>query len=52
MGELRAKAGFFSLHTFTLDTGDAEVLARSRHWASMGAGLFEDPVTGSASGGG
>ena len=49
--ELRAKGGFFSLHAFTLETLEAESAAHSRHWGVTATGLFEDPVTGSASGG-
>lgn len=49
--ELREKAGFFSIHAFTPDTIDPENAAHSRHWGFASTGLFEDPVTGSASGG-
>jgi trans-2,3-dihydro-3-hydroxyanthranilate isomerase len=49
--ELQAKGGFFSLHAFTQETLEPESTAHSRHWAASTTGLFEDPVTGSASGG-
>lgn len=49
--ELREKAGFFSLHAFTLETLEEDSVAHSRHWGASETGLFEDPVTGSASGG-
>jgi trans-2,3-dihydro-3-hydroxyanthranilate isomerase len=49
--ELQAKAGFFSLHAFTMETLDPENAAHSRHWGLSETGTFEDPVTGSASGG-
>jgi trans-2,3-dihydro-3-hydroxyanthranilate isomerase len=48
---LREKAGFFSVHAFTQETEDPASAAHSRHWGFSGSGLFEDPVTGSASGG-
>ena len=48
---LRKKAGFFSVHAFTLETQEADSAAHSRHWGFGESGLFEDPVTGSASGG-
>lgn len=51
LAELRQKAGFFSLHAFTLETLEEANTAHSRHWGFAGSGLFEDPVTGSASGG-
>lgn len=51
LADLRQRAGFFSLHAFTLDTIDAGSSAHSRHWGLTETGLFEDPVTGSASGG-
>ena len=49
--ELRAKSGFFSLHAFALETLEAESAAHSRHWRVTETGLFEDLVTGLASGG-
>jgi PhzF family phenazine biosynthesis protein len=49
--ELQAKAGFFSLHAFTMETLDPDNAAHSRHWGLSETGTFEDPVTGSASGG-
>ena len=49
--ELQAKAGFFSLHAFTTETLDPDNAAHSRHWGLSETGTFEDPVTGSASGG-
>lgn len=51
LGELRTKAGFFSVHAFTTETVEAGSSAHSRHWGFHESGLFEDPVTGSASGG-
>ena len=51
VAELQIKGGFFSLHAFTQETIDADNAAHSRHWAASTTGLFEDPVTGSASGG-
>ncbi len=48
---LREKAGFFSAHAFTTDAIDPAHAAFSRHWGFTESGLFEDPVTGSASGG-
>ena len=48
---LREKAGFFSAHAFTTDTHDPAHATFSRHWGFTESGLFEDPVTGSASGG-
>ena len=49
--ELRERANFFSLHAFTLETLEERSTAHSRHWAPAATGLFEDPVTRSASGG-
>lgn len=49
--ELRERAKFFSLHAFTEETLEEASTAHSRHWAPSVSGLFEDPVTGSASGG-
>jgi trans-2,3-dihydro-3-hydroxyanthranilate isomerase len=49
--ELRERAKFFSLHAFTEETLEEASTAHSRHWAPAASGLFEDPVTGSASGG-
>ncbi|MEE9277282.1 MAG: PhzF family phenazine biosynthesis protein [Dehalococcoidia bacterium] len=49
--ELREKAGFFSVHAFTTETREPQSAAHSRHWGFNETGLFEDPVTGSASGG-
>lgn len=49
--ELRKKGGFFSLHAFTTETLEPESTAHSRHWGVNETGIFEDPVTGSASGG-
>jgi len=47
---LEAEYGFFGLHVFTLETLDPENRAHSRHFVPN-AGVPEDPVTGSASGG-
>lgn len=46
---LRAEGDWFSLHVFTTETLDPAHAAHSRHFAP-GDGMFEDPVTGSASG--
>ena len=51
LGELRRKAGFFSVRAFTMETLAPGHTAHSRHWGFATTGLFEDPVTGSASGG-
>ena len=51
LGDLRKKGGFFSLHAFTTETLEPESSAHSRHWGMNETGIFEDPVTGSASGG-
>ncbi len=49
--ELREKGEFFSVHAFTLETLEPESTTHSRHWGFAASGVFEDPVTGSASGG-
>jgi len=46
---LRAEGDWFSLHVFTLETLDPANAAHARHFAP-GDNVFEDPVTGSASG--
>ncbi len=48
--ELERRHGFFSLHVFAMDAMDAENTTHARHFAA-GAGIAEDPVTGSATGG-
>ncbi len=47
---LHASADWFSLHVFTPDTLDPGNAAHARHFAP-GDNVFEDPVTGSATGG-
>ena len=47
---LEAAAGAFGTHVFTLDTLDTANRVHARHFA-VAAGIPEDPVTGSASGG-
>ncbi len=47
--QLRAEGDWFSLHAFTTETLDPAHAAHSRHFAP-GDGMFEDPVTGSATG--
>ncbi|GAB4569478.1 MAG: PhzF family phenazine biosynthesis protein [Anaerolineae bacterium] len=47
--QLRAEGDWFSLHTFTLETLDPANATHARHFAP-GDGMFEDPVTGSATG--
>jgi trans-2,3-dihydro-3-hydroxyanthranilate isomerase len=49
LGALERDAGYFSLHVFTLEALDASHRAHSRHF--LGSQGFEDPVTGSATGG-
>ncbi|MBN2469162.1 MAG: PhzF family phenazine biosynthesis protein [Anaerolineae bacterium] len=46
---LRAEGDWFSAHIFTTETLDPAHAAHSRHFAP-GDGMFEDPVTGSATG--
>jgi trans-2,3-dihydro-3-hydroxyanthranilate isomerase len=48
--ELAAQGDYFSLHVFTAEGYAAEARAHARHFAPA-AGIAEDPVTGSASGG-
>lgn len=50
LGELEASGEFFGAHIFALDTFDAGNRTHARHFAAS-AGIPEDPVTGSASGG-
>ena len=47
---LRANGDWFSLHVFTTETLDPAHAAHARHFAP-GDNVFEDPVTGSATGG-
>ncbi len=47
---LERESGFFSTHVFCLEAFDTVNRAHARHFAP-GAGISEDPVTGSASGG-
>lgn len=49
LDRLLAEAGALGCYVFTLETGSAEVMARSRMFAP-GAGVPEDPATGSAVG--
>ncbi len=49
LDRLLTEAGALGCYTFTLETGSAEVLARARMFAP-GAGVPEDPATGSAVG--
>ncbi len=46
---LRAQGDWFSVHVFTLETLDPANAAHARHFAP-GDNVFEDPVTGSATG--
>ena len=50
LGELEGHYGFFSVHVFAMDAVDPENTTHARHFAA-GAGIAEDPVTGSATGG-
>ena len=50
MQALRAAGDWFSLHVFTPETLDPAHAAHARHFAP-GDNVFEDPVTGSATGG-
>lgn len=50
MQALRAAGDWFSLHVFTPNTMDPAHAAHARHFAP-GDNVFEDPVTGSATGG-
>lgn len=50
LGELEASGEFFGAHIFALETFDAGNRTHARHFAAN-AGIPEDPVTGSASGG-
>lgn len=50
LADLEQRFGAFSCHVFTLETLEAGNRAHSRHFAAN-AGIPEDPVTGSATGG-
>ncbi len=50
LGQLEREGSFFSTHIFALDAFDPSHRVHSRHFAPS-AGIIEDPVTGSASGG-
>lgn len=50
LGELEQAGGYFSAHIFALEAFEPGHVAHSRHFAA-GAGIGEDPVTGSATGG-
>jgi trans-2,3-dihydro-3-hydroxyanthranilate isomerase len=50
LGELERSAEFFGAHIFALETFDAGNRTHARHFAAN-AGIPEDPVTGSATGG-
>lgn len=50
MAALTEQGDFFSVHVFTLETFSEEADVHARHFA-LSAGVREDPVTGSASGG-
>jgi trans-2,3-dihydro-3-hydroxyanthranilate isomerase len=50
LGELEQSGEFFGAHIFALDTFDAGNRTHARHFAAN-AGIPEDPVTGSATGG-
>ncbi|MFN0093950.1 MAG: PhzF family phenazine biosynthesis protein [Dehalococcoidia bacterium] len=49
LAALEASGGFFSTHVFTTETLDPAHATHARHY--LGAQGFEDPVTGSATGG-
>jgi trans-2,3-dihydro-3-hydroxyanthranilate isomerase len=50
LGELESAGDYFSAHIFTLEAFDRSNRAHARHFAAN-AGIPEDPVTGSATGG-
>jgi trans-2,3-dihydro-3-hydroxyanthranilate isomerase len=50
LGELERSGEFFGAHIFALETFDAGNRTHARHFAAN-AGIPEDPVTGSATGG-
>jgi trans-2,3-dihydro-3-hydroxyanthranilate isomerase len=50
LAELEQRGSYFSLHTFALEAYATPNRAHSRHFAAS-AGIPEDPVTGSATGG-
>ncbi|MGD9932497.1 MAG: PhzF family phenazine biosynthesis protein [Dehalococcoidia bacterium] len=50
MAELERRHQFFSTHVFAMEAMDHDNSTHARHFAS-GAGIAEDPVTGSATGG-
>lgn len=50
LGELEQSGQFFGAHVFALEARDPANRAHARHFAA-GAGIPEDPVTGSATGG-
>lgn len=50
LGELERAGKYFSTHTFAVEALDRANRAHSRHFGAS-AGILEDPVTGSASGG-
>jgi trans-2,3-dihydro-3-hydroxyanthranilate isomerase len=50
LAELTAEGDYFSIHVFAAEGYAPEARAHARHFAP-GAGIAEDPVTGSASGG-
>lgn len=50
LSDLEQVGHYFSVHVFCLETFDAANRAHSRHFAAS-AGINEDPVTGSATGG-
>lgn len=47
--KMRATGDWFSIHVFTTETLDSANATHARHFAP-GDGMFEDPVTGSATG--
>jgi len=50
MAELEQRHKFFSVHVFAMEAMDPANATHARHFAA-GAGIAEDPVTGSATGG-
>ncbi len=50
LAELETAEGYFSTHVFTLETYDPANRAHARHFGPS-SGVWEDPVTGSATGG-
>ena len=50
LADLEQAGGYFSMHVFALEAFEPGNVAHSRHFAAT-AGIGEDPVTGSATGG-